>query len=163
MKEHSIYINQSELDNKVSEFNSINLEKAERLEMFYENDIDFKYEYRFKREFKNFLGKLFNWILVGDVIINKDTDEIREIEKRNNQFFLNPFNNKWYSLYGDNSTEIKRVPFLRIWYCSDRYYCDHILPFDQVKLKEIVSKVEKRLAEIKNKLFINLNEKRIVD
>ena len=133
----------------------LNLEDINGVKFELDDNFDLNFSFIPKKKVRGFFS-FINSILAEDKILNKDTKEVKRIERYFNndeKYFLNPFNNKWYTqINGD----LKRIPFFRVYYRSTFTWRDYLLLYEtEEERNKVVEDVKRELSKVTNRKFLN--------
>ena len=134
----------------------LNLEDINGIKFELDDNFDLNFSFLPRKRFSGFFS-FINPILAEDKILNKDTKEVKRIERHFNneeKYFLNPFNNKWYTqVNGD----LKRIPFSRVYYRStSTWQRDYLLLQEtEEERNKIVEDVKRGLSKVTSRKFLN--------
>lgn len=134
----------------------LNLEDINGVKFELDDNFDLNFSFIPKRKVRGFFS-FINSILVGNRILNKETKGVKDIDRYFNneeKYFLNPFNNKWYTqINGD----LKRIPFFRVYYKSTfTWQRDYLLLHEtEEERNKVVEDVKRELSKVTNRKFLN--------
>lgn len=77
----------------------LNLENINGVKFELDDNFDINFSFLPKKRFNGFFS-FINSILVGNRILNKETKGVKDIDRyfdKEEKYFINPFNNKWYT------------------------------------------------------------------
>lgn len=139
-------------------FNRISLERLSRVEVSWDESINFNYKYLSERkpEIKGFFKFLNPFLLLEDeAVLNKKTNKTKIIETKfsyDPKYFINPFDNKWYEPGEDYY--IKSVPYIRLHYYDGGIHS--YLGITKEVMEKTYNLIQNKLKD-KKELFVDLN------
>ena len=134
----------------------LNLENINGVKFDLDNNFDLNFSFLPKKKSRG-LFSFINSILVGNRILNKETKGVRDIDRyfdNEEKYFVNPFNNKWYTqVNGD----LKRIPFFRVYYGSTSTWTRDYLLLQETEEErnKIVENVKRELSKVTSRKFLN--------
>lgn len=134
----------------------LNLENINGVKFELDDNFDINFSFLPKKRFNGFFS-FINSILVGNRILNKETKGVKDIDRyfdKEEKYFINPFNNKWYTqVNGD----LKRIPFFRVYYKStSTWQRDYLLLYEtEEERNKVVEDVKRELSKVTNRKFLN--------